>query len=129
MDWKRGEVASFCQSLLLKTPPRVKFLLGLGGWGSVLLACTGLVRSGHPSKFERAAPTSADPKEALPSGSVRECFENGAAVCCEISCARANIVFRNRNCASNAVCDTVRNQKIVPGNGAVAKRRSTSPSN
>ena len=33
MDWKRGEVASFCQSLLLKTPPRVKFLLGLRGLG------------------------------------------------------------------------------------------------
>ena len=33
MDWKRGEVASFCQSLLLKTPPRVKFLLELSGLG------------------------------------------------------------------------------------------------
>ena len=50
MDWKRGEVASFCQSLLLKTSPRVKFLLGLGGWGSVLLGWAGLVLSGHPSK-------------------------------------------------------------------------------
>ena len=33
MDWKRGEVASFCQSLLLKIPPRVKFLLDLNGLG------------------------------------------------------------------------------------------------
>ena len=43
MDWKRGEVASESQSLLLKTPPRVKFLLGLGGWGWLLLGWTGLV--------------------------------------------------------------------------------------
>ena len=41
MDWKRGEVASFCQSLLLKTSRRVKLLLGLGCWGSVLLRWTG----------------------------------------------------------------------------------------
>ena len=65
MDWKRGEVASFCQSLLLKTPPRVKFLLGLGGWGSVLLGWTGLVLSGHPSKFDWAAPTAADPEKQI----------------------------------------------------------------
>ena len=46
MDWKRGEAASESQSLLLKTPPRVKFLLELGGW--VLLGWTGLVLSGIP---------------------------------------------------------------------------------
>ena len=48
--WRSGV---WSQSLLLKTSPRVKFLLGLGGWGSVLLGWTGLVLSGNTRNHAR----------------------------------------------------------------------------
>ena len=71
MDWKRGEVASLGSTGLVlpaaaQSPAR-KVCFGAGGWGWVLLGSTGLVlpaaAQSPAHKFERAAPSAADPEE------------------------------------------------------------------